>query len=327
MLLVRHLFRSTKPLSITYWKALSTKMSLKEGTVVGGVKRLSDGNNIPMIGLGISRIVGQESVETSVFAALKAGYRLFDTAELYENETELGNALETSLLKLGLKREDIFITTKVQTKDGDAANWAEQSVMESLKKLKTTYLDMVLVHFPRDRYTGIDDAFEINKKGRKEVWQKLEQLKESGKIKSIGVSNYEVYHLAELFEYAKHLPVLNQFEFHPYLTRRTLIKFCELNGIFTQAFSSLLWGNKEILNEKPIQELVKKFDVSPQTILYAFAVCSGVGIIPKSANPTRIHENLHKVAAISLSPSELASLRELDRNAAFCPRCFPWRCL
>ncbi|KAL6728738.1 hypothetical protein Aduo_010478 [Ancylostoma duodenale] len=302
-------------------------MPFKATDIVGGTKQLSDGNRIPMIGLGISRIVGEESVDTSVAAALEAGYRLFDTAELYANETELGNALEKHLPKLGLKREDIFITTKVQTKDGDASNWAEQSVMGSLQRLKTTYLDMVLVHFPRDRYTGVDDAYEVNKQGRKEVWQKLEQLKERGIINSIGVSNYEIYHLVELFEYAKYPPVMDQFEFHPYFTRPTLTKFCELKGIFVQAFSSLMWGNKEILNEEVMQNLVKKFNVSPQTILYAFAVNSGVGIIPKSSNPTRIPENLHKVAGVHLSPDELKSLRELDRNAAFCPRCFPWRCL
>ncbi|VDK77757.1 unnamed protein product [Cylicostephanus goldi] len=187
-----------------------------------------------MIGLGISRIVGQESIDTSVHAALQAGYRLFDTAELYANEAELGNALEKSLPKAGLTREDIFITTKVQTKDGDATNWAEESIQGSLKRLKTNYLDMVLVHFPRDRYTGKDGSYGVNKKGRKEVWQKLEEFKDRGIIKSIGVSNYEVYHLVELFEYAKHRPVMDQFEFHPYFTRPTLKAFCERNGIFVQ---------------------------------------------------------------------------------------------
>lgn len=295
--------------------------------VLGGTKKLNDGNEIPMIGLGISRIVGQESVDTSVSAALEAGYRLFDTAELYANEAELGAALETHMTRLGIKRPEVFITTKVQTKDGDAANWAERSVMESLDKLRIEYIDLVLVHFPRDRYTGDDDAFEVNKQGRKDVWQKLEELKERGLIKSIGVSNYEVYHLVELLEYAKHIPTVNQFEFHPYFTRQTLVHYCEQNGIFVQAFSSLLWGNKEILNEPVVQQLSNKFGVTPQTILYAFGVCSGVGIIPKSAHPGRIRDNLKKVAAVRLSEEELKSLRELDRNAPFCPRCFPWRCL
>ncbi|VDL78291.1 unnamed protein product [Nippostrongylus brasiliensis] len=302
-------------------------MSSAAGSVVGGTKQLSDGNKIPMIGLGISRIVGQESIDTSIKAALEAGYRLFDTAELYANESELGSALESNMARLGIKREEVFITTKVQTKDGDVSSWAEESVIGSLSRLRVKYIDLVLVHFPRDRYTGSDDAYEVNKKGRKEVWQKLEQLKERGLIKSIGVSNYEVYHLAELREYAKHMPTVNQVEYHPYCTRPTLLQYCTQNGIFVQAFSSLLWGNKEILAEPVMQELSKKYDVTPQTILYAFGVCSGVGIIPKSANPGRIHDNLQKVAAVKLTENEVKRLRELDRNAAFCPRCFPWRCL
>ncbi|KJH53179.1 oxidoreductase, aldo/keto reductase family protein [Dictyocaulus viviparus] len=298
-------------------------MSSKPDEILGGWKILSDGNRIPMIGLGISRIVGQMDVDTAVHAALESGYRLFDTAELYNNETELGVSLESNLPKFGLSREDIFITTKVQTKDLEATNWTEESVISSLSKLRTTYLDLVLVHFPRDRYTGADRACEINKRGRKEVWRKLEELKDRGLIKSIGVSNYEVYHLVELLEFANYSPVVNQIEFHPYFTRQTLVHFCVEKGIFVQAFSSLLWGNKDILCEPAVEKLAKKYD----TILYAFAVCSGVGIIPKSSNPVRIRENLVKVAAISLSESELESLNGLDRNTAFCPRCEPWKCL
>ncbi|VDM80418.1 unnamed protein product [Strongylus vulgaris] len=228
-------------------------MSFNATNVVGGTKQLSDGNHIPMIGYcftyRLNFVAFEESIDSSVHAALKAGYRLFDTAELYANEAELGNALEKSLPKLGLKREDIFITTKVQTKDGDATNWAEESVKGSLKKLKTDYLDMVLVHFPRDRYTGKDEAYELNKKGRKEVWQKLEELKDRGVIRSIGVSNYEVYHLVELFEYAKVYGI----------------------NYSIKAFSSLMWGNKEVQQEEIIKEMCKKFDVSPQVSIYEFS--------------------------------------------------------
>ncbi|KAK6056560.1 glyoxal reductase domain protein [Cooperia oncophora] len=105
--------------------------------ILGGRMRLNDGNEMPMIGLGISRINGQQSISNSVRTALEAGYRLFDTAQLYANEGELGVALEEYLPKYGLQREDVFITTKVQTKDGDATMWAEESVLGSLKKLRT----------------------------------------------------------------------------------------------------------------------------------------------------------------------------------------------
>ncbi|CAJ0600444.1 unnamed protein product [Cylicocyclus nassatus] len=325
MLSLRHLFRFKKLSPITYCRRFSLNMPISTD-IVGGTKELSDENRIPLIGLGTSRIVGQLSFDTSVLAALKAGYRLFDTAERYATEVELGNALEKSLPQVGLKRDDIFIITKVQIIDGNASKWTEESVEGSLKKLKTDYLDMVLVHFPKD-YAGKDDAFEINKIGRKEVWRKLEEFKDRGIIKSIGVSSYEVYHLVELFEYAKYRPVMNQFEFHPYYTRPTLVNFCERNGIFVQAFSSLMWGNKEIQQEEIVKQLCKKYGVSPQIILYAFGLNSGVGIIPKSATPSRIQDNLHKVAAISFSESELKAMHDLDRNAAFCSVCYSWKCL
>ncbi|KAJ1360477.1 hypothetical protein KIN20_019462 [Parelaphostrongylus tenuis] len=176
--------------------------------------------------------------------------------------------------------------------------------MSSLKKLRTTYLDLVLIHFPRGPIYGY-----------------------RGIIKSIGVSNYEVCHLIELQIYAKYPPAVNQIEFHPYFTRPTLVKYCQRNGVFVQAFTSLLWGNKEILDEPNVLQLAKKFAVTPQTILYAFGLCSGVGIIPRSTKPARIRDNLVKVAAISLSDSEINSLNDLDRNAAFCPGCKPWKCL
>ncbi|KAL6728211.1 hypothetical protein Aduo_010006 [Ancylostoma duodenale] len=295
--------------------------------IVGGTKVLNDGAEIPMIGLGSNKIVDQALLNDFIQSALEIGYRLFDTAEQYVNEKELGCALKTVLPKVKLKREDIFITTKVRIEDGNAANWAEQSVMNSMRRFNTTYLDLVLIHYPRDRKAGSDDAYETNKKSRKEAWKKLEQLKEQGLIKSIGVSNFEVYHLVELLEYAKYFPAVNQIEIHPYLTRRTLVKFCEIKGIFVQAFSSLARGNQEILKEAAVQEPANRFGVSPQTILYAYGVCSGIGIIPNSANAEMLHNNLIKVAGISLTKKELASFRELDRNTALCPRCYPWRCL
>ncbi|CAD6194124.1 unnamed protein product [Caenorhabditis auriculariae] len=292
-----------------------------------GTHTLNDGYHIPMVGLGISRIVGKESVDESVGAALDAGYRLFDTAHIYENEAELGAALKKHLERLSLKREDVFITTKVKTVNEKTREHLEKHLKESLEKLQLEYIDLVLVHYPRDRDTGKDEDYEANKKGRKIAYQFLEEQKENGIIKSIGVSNYEVYHLVELFDYAKYKPAVNQCEFTPRFTRPGLLNFHRVHNIFFQAFSSLCWGDKEILNTPAVEELAKKYDVSPQTILYAFAFNSGVGIIPKSANPTRIPDNLHKVVACKLSSEELKPLFELDRNLSFCPGCFPWRCL
>ncbi|GMT02792.1 hypothetical protein PENTCL1PPCAC_24966 [Pristionchus entomophagus] len=306
--------------------SLPLAMPIRFDAIPGGSFAFNDGNDIPKIGLGISRIVDQEKLTAAVRAALSAGYRLFDTARIYKNEDMLGVALRTAMAELGLKREDIFITTKVPTVNEDPAGGTEQSVRESLERLQTDYLDLVLVHYPRDRCTGQDDD-ERNGPIRKIVWQKLEEIKARGTIRSIGVSNYEVYHLAEMFEYAKVLPVLNQCEYHPYNTEKLLRRFCAKKGIVFQAFSSLCWGNQEILNEAPVKAAAEKYGVTAQTILYAFAVSTGVGIIPKSETPARIAANLHDTIKASLTPDEQTALLALNRGVVFCPGCAPGECI
>ncbi|EGT55481.1 hypothetical protein CAEBREN_00290 [Caenorhabditis brenneri] len=295
--------------------------------VTGGVFKFSDGNEMPKVGLGISRIPTQEALDVSVEAALRSGYRLFDTANLYKNEHYLGNSLKKYLPVFGLTREDVFITTKVRTLNDNTVEETEKQLASSLAQLQTDYIDLLLVHYPRDRDTGNDDDYEINKSRRKIVWETLEKAKECGKVRSIGVSNYEVYHLVEMFEYAKIRPVLNQYEYQPYLTRPTLKKFCDLNNIVVQSYSSLCWGDQEILQEEPIVRLSQKYNQTPQAILYAFAYCDNTSLIPKSATPSRIHDNLHNTIAIRLTEEELKSLRALDRGKSFPPIGQTWRCL
>ncbi|GMR46614.1 hypothetical protein PMAYCL1PPCAC_16809, partial [Pristionchus mayeri] len=287
-------------------------------SIPGGSFIFNDGNDIPKIGLGISRIVDQEKLTNAVRAALAAGYRLFDTARIYKNEYMLGIALQIVMAEQGLKREDIFITTKVQIVNEDPSGGTELSVKESLERLQTDYLDLVLIHYPRDYRTGNDDD-ERNREYRKIVWQKLEEIQARGKIRSIGVSNYEIYHLAELFEYAKMPPVLNQCEYHPYNTAKLLRRYCIQKDIVFQAFSSLCWGNQEILNEQPVKDAAEKYGVKPQTILYAFAVSTGVGIIPKSETPSRIASNLRDTIKVALTPEEQLALLALNKNLIFCP--------
>ncbi|GMT34342.1 hypothetical protein PFISCL1PPCAC_25639, partial [Pristionchus fissidentatus] len=320
--------RSALPLSPLRPLSISRRVSMpiRFDAIPGGSFALNDGNDVPKIGLGISRIVNQDKLTDAVRAALKAGYRLFDTARIYNNEYMLGIALKTALAEQGLKREDIFITTKVPTVNEDPAGGTELSVKESLEKLQTDYLDLVLIHYPRDRYTGNDDD-ERNGPNRKIVWQKLEEIHARGTIRSIGVSNYEVYHLAEMAEYAKMVPVLNQCEYHPYNTEKLLRRYCKQKGIVFQAFSSLCWGNQQILAEPPVKAAAEKYGVSPQTILYAFAVSTGVGIIPKSETPARIATNLHDTIKAALTPEEQRALLALNKGATFCPGCEPAECV
>ncbi|EFP10861.1 hypothetical protein CRE_30930 [Caenorhabditis remanei] len=310
--------------------------------VVGGVFKFSDGHEMPKVGLGISRIPTQEALDISVEAALKSGYRLFDTANLYKNELFLGISLKKYLPVFGLTREDVFITTKVRTLNENTVEKVEKQLANSLATLQTDYIDLLLIHYPRDRDTGNDDDYEVNKSRRKIVWQTLEKAKHSGKLRSIGVSNYEVYHLVEMFQYAKHRPVLNQYEYQPYLTRPTLKKYCDLNNIVVQSYSSLCWGDQNILQEDIIIQLCQKYNQTPQAILYAFAYCSNTSMIPKSATPSRIHDNLHNVSKscsnlsicivfqtikIQLTDEDLKSLRLLDKGKSFPAVGQTWRCL
>ncbi|CAI5450970.1 unnamed protein product [Caenorhabditis angaria] len=294
---------------------------------VGGVFKLHDGYVIPRVGLGISRIPTQEALDIAVEAALKSGYRLFDTANLYKNEDYLGNSLKKFLPKFGLTRADVFITTKVRTLNENTWEETEKQFNGSLEKLQTDYIDLLLVHYPRDRDTGKDGEFEKNQKGRKTVWQCLENAKDQGKVRSIGVSNFEVYHLVELFSFAKHRPVVDQYEYQPYLTRPTLRKFAELNNIVVQAYSSLCWGDQEILQEPVVVQLAQKYNVSVQAILYAFGYLNNFSIIPKSATPSRIHDNLHTTISIPLTQEELNSLLALDKAKSFPPIGNTWACL
>ncbi|CAI4222337.1 unnamed protein product [Auanema sp. JU1783] len=294
---------------------------------LGGTKKLNDNYEIPMIGLGISRITDQNSLNDAIEAALRSGYRLFDTAHIYANESQLGNALQLNLTKFGLTRSDVFITTKVPIVDENTSDWVKTHLRESLTKLQTDYLDLVLVHYPRDRFTGSDGNRELNQTGRRLVWEELEEAQARGLIRSIGVSNYTIYHLEEMDSYAKVKPVLNQIEFHPYLTIDQIRSYCATKNVFVQAFSSLCWANQDILNEPVVQLLAAKYSVSPQIILYTFALNTGVGIIPKSATPSRIEDNIKKTAAIRLEKTDIFLLMQLDQNKAFCPGCQCWRVL
>ncbi|GMS78569.1 hypothetical protein PENTCL1PPCAC_744, partial [Pristionchus entomophagus] len=306
-------------------------MPIRFDAIPGGSFAFSDGNDIPKIGLGVSRIIDQEKMTNAVRAALSAGYRLFDTARIYKNEDMLGLALKTALAELGLKREDIFITTKVLPVNEVPADFMELCIKESLEKLQTDYLDLVLVHYPRDVHNGNDDD-ERNGPIRKILWQKLEEIRSRGTIRSIGVSNFQIYHLDEMLDYAKVPPVLNQCEYHPYNIEKQLTRYCKKKGIVFQAFSSLLWchsssDSSDIFTEPAVKAAAEKHRVSVQTILYSFALSTGIGIIPKSETPARISSNLHDTIKAVLTPDEQTALLALNRSRLYCPGGKPSECI
>lgn len=293
------------------------KMALQN--VAGGTHVLNTGYHIPLVGFGTYKVTG-ENVLPAIDAALSAGYRMFDTAKYYHNEKELGEAIKQLLPKHGLTRNDIFITTKFFPESEKALETCRGYVEESLKNLNTNYIDMYLVHYPKPNASENDDP--KNAEYRRIAYEVLEEAQAAGKIRSIGVSNYEIVHLEELKTYSKVQPCANQVEYHPHFTRRDLHKYCKENQIFFQAFSSLARHEPALIEDPVVVELAKKHETTVPLVLLAWAIRQDVGIVPKSVTPARIAENF-KVINVQLTSEEIESLSRLNKDQHYI-RCTGW---
>lgn len=225
---------------------------------------------MPLLGLGVYNMYGKEA-ETAVEKALEIGYRLIDTASLYRNETEIGNAIRNS----AVPRQDIFLTTKVGNGD-QGYDKTLHAFDVSSKKLNADYIDLYLVHWPL-------------KATRRETWLALERLYQEKRVRAIGVANYLVPFLNELQTYAEVVPVVNQVEFSPYLFLENLLKICKERGIVLQAYSPLVRGEK--LNDPNLVEIAAKYHKTPAQIILRWAIQLSVSTIPKSSNSKRLQEN------------------------------------
>lgn len=225
---------------------------------------------MPLLGLGVYNMYGKEA-ETAVEKALEIGYRLIDTASLYRNETEIGNAIRNS----AVPRQDIFLTTKVGNGD-QGYDKTLHAFDVSSKNLNADYIDLYLVHWPL-------------KATRRETWQALERLYQEKRVRAIGVANYLVPFLNELQTYAEVVPVVNQVEFSPYLFLENLLKICKERGIVLQAYSPLVRGEK--LNDPNLVEIAAKYHKTPAQIILRWAIQLSVSTIPKSSNSKRLQEN------------------------------------
>uniref|UniRef100_A0A0N5ALA2 Aldo_ket_red domain-containing protein n=1 Tax=Syphacia muris TaxID=451379 RepID=A0A0N5ALA2_9BILA len=291
--------------------------------IIGGVRKLNSNYMMPLIGLGTYKVTGQETVTVAVDAALKSGYRMFDTAKYYKNEAEIGNALKELLPKYNLKREDIFITTKFFPSRGNNSEYVKDMVNESLNCLQTDYLDLVLIHYPKADASSNDDP--KNAEHRRDCYLALEKYRDNGVIRSIGVSNYEITHLEEIKGYSKTVPAVNQVEFHPHFTREKLKNYCDKEGIFFQAFSSLARNHPDLINDSTLVNIAKLHNTTVQLLLLAWPLGLGVGIVPKSTSPQRIVENISSVK-IKLTDDELKQIAFLNKDKHYI-RCDGWNVL
>jgi diketogulonate reductase-like aldo/keto reductase len=235
--------------------------------------KLNDAFSIPQIGLGLWQVKNEEEFKTAFSAAIAAGYRHFDTAQAYHNEHMLGNAWTES----GLKRDELFITTKIAVENFGAKH-PLTSFNTSLEKLKTDYVDLLLLHFPVSIL-------------RKKSWLALQTLQTEGKVRSIGVSNYTIRHLKEMKEYANVTPAVNQVELHIFLQQPELIKYCHDNGIVVEAYSPL--AHAKDTNEQVIKDIAEKHNKTYAQIMLRWCIEQNLVVIPKSVTPSRIKENIN----------------------------------
>lgn len=256
---------------------------------------LNNGITMPQLGFGVY-LIKDEKMDTVVEHAFQAGYRAIDTAQIYQNEAGLGRAIKKS----NLKREELFITTKVWNSHQGYDKTLE-AFEDSLERLQLDYIDLYLVHWPTPKFNKYIETYKA-----------LEKLYEDGKVRAIGVCNFELEHLETLLNECRIKPVVNQIECHPYLQQREMKAFCKDQQIFIQSWSPIYRG-EEIFDEPIIKALAEKHGKTPAQIIIRWHLQENSIVIPKSVTPSRIRENID-VFDFNLTKEDMESIRTLDQN-------------
>jgi diketogulonate reductase-like aldo/keto reductase len=259
---------------------------------------LSDGNTMPLFGLGVWAANPGQETQDAVSCALEVGYRHIDTASMYGNEQDVGSALNAC----GVPRNEIFVTTKVwETEQGYEPTL--RAFGQSQQKLGLEFVDLYLIHWPVEGQ-------------RVDTWQALERLQNEGRVKSIGVSNFSPSHLQEIFESGKQRPTVNQIELSPFLQQRTIADFTRSAGIHLTAYCPLARGER--FSHRSLQDIAEQTGKTPAQIMIRWGLQQGQTMIPKSVNPVRIRQNAD-VFDFTLSDKQMRLLAELDEGFRFCP--------
>ncbi|WP_425590316.1 aldo/keto reductase [Fictibacillus enclensis] len=258
---------------------------------------LHNGVKMPWFGLGVFKVEEGPELVNAVKAAIKNGYRSIDTAAIYENEEGVGTGIKEGLAEAGLSREDLFVTSKVWNSElGYEKTIAAYE--ESLRKLNLEYLDLYLIHWP------VEGKF-------KDAWRALETLYKEGKVKAIGVSNFQIHHLEELMKDAEIKPMINQVEYHPKLTQKELQEYCKSQGIQLEAWSPLMQG--QLLDHPVLKEIADAHQKSVAQVILRWDLQNGVVTIPKSTKEHRIIQN-SQVFDFELTSAEMNQIDALNEN-------------
>lgn len=253
---------------------------------------MHDGHSIPQLGLGVWQ-VPEDQVEANVLAAIEVGYRHIDTAQGYENESGVGRAIAAS----PVPREQLFITTKLRNKL-QGYDEALRAFDDSMKRLGLETLDLFLIHWPYPEANRYVDS-----------WKAFVELREAGRVHSIGVSNFQPEHLERIIGETGVTPVINQVELHPHFQQRPLRAVHEKLGILTQAWSPL--GRGRGFEESAVQTIAQNHGVTPAQAILRWHMQSGWITFPKSMTPKRLVENFD-VFGFSLTPDEMQAMAALD---------------
>ena len=265
---------------------------------------LTNGVKIPCVGFGTWQVKDGTEAVTSVKTALELGYRHIDTAQVYGNEESVGAAVKQS----GVKREDIFITTKLWN-DEHGYDKTMAAFEKSMKKMGIDYLDLFLIHWPNP--IAFRDQWQKANAG---TWKAFEELYKAGRIRSIGVSNFHKHHIEELLKTAAVTPMVNQIRLCPGDTQDETVEYCRSQGMLLEAYSPL--GLGKIFDIKEMQALAAKYNKSIAQIAIRWSLQRGYLPLPKSTHPTRIKENM-EVFGFELSESDVELIANLKGAAGY----------
>jgi 2,5-diketo-D-gluconate reductase A len=259
---------------------------------------LNDSHAIPQLGLGVYLVAPEDTVQT-VHKALEVGYRHIDTAQMYQNEAEVGEAVAAS----GIDRTEIFITSKLNNGFHEPEA-ARRAFADTLHKLQTDYIDLFLIHWPLPRNPDVDYV---------ETWKVMEEFQRDGRARSIGVSNFQVPHLERLLQECNTVPAVNQIELHPYFQNREVAAYNQDHQIVTEAWSPIARG--DVVHDQAILAIAEEVNKTPAQVTLRWHIQHGFVVFPKSVTPARIEEN-YAIFDFVLSDEQMQRIDKLDRGEA-----------
>lgn len=255
--------------------------------------KLSNSLEMPLLGYGVFQ-VNPDECERCVSDAIEVGYRLIDTAQIYKNEEGVGRAVANS----GISRKDFFLVTKVWISNAGYEN-AKQSIDKSLEKLKTDYIDLVLIHQPFGDYYG--------------TYRLLEEYYEKGIIKSIGVSNFYADRFIDIASFVKHIPMVNQMETHVFMQQQKLHKILKENKCQLMSWGPFAEGKNNLFTNKTLLNIGKKYNKTSAQVALRYLLEQNIVVIPKTVNKDRMVENIN-VFDFELSDDDMAEILKLDTD-------------